>query len=82
MAALTKYFFALDHTNYARWTPVHLYDLANTKVISPDTYDEVSNFFTVSKTRSALSAIGLDQAHEQLNKKTKDIRRELPFLCP
>jgi hypothetical protein len=36
----------------------------------------------VTKTRSKLSAIALDQAHEQQNRKVKDIKGALAFLCP
>ena len=81
LSALTKYFFALDHTNYARWTPVSLFDLENFKEMIPDEYEQLKNFFTVTKTRSKLSAIALDQAHEQNNAKIKDIKGGLAFLC-
>ena len=58
-----------------------LYDLEIFKALSPDDYKELTEFFTVSKTRSRLSAMALDQAHEQNNKKLKDTRGGLAFLC-
>ena len=42
--ALTEFvpwFFALDHTNYARWDPVHLKDTANLS----DRHPEIANEF-------------------------------------
>ena len=44
--ALTEpvpWFFALDHTNYARWIPVHLRDMAELANIHPDVFTEFSN---------------------------------------
>ena len=81
LSALTKYFFALDHVNYSRWTPVSLFDLENFKELSPSEYAQLEKFFTASKTRSKLSAMALDQAHEQNNARIKAVKGALAFLC-
>ena len=73
--ALTKlipWFFALDHTNYARWHPVHIRDM----MALPDKHPTVSEAFregkfVVRKTHHGFSAIPIDQAHEQNNKCVK-----------
>lgn len=80
MAALTPYFFALDHTHYSRWVPVSLYDLENLKHINPEEYGQIEQFFTVSKTRNRYSAMAIDQAHEQNNGRIKNIKGALAFL--
>ena len=58
----------MDHTNYARWIPVHLRDM----VTLPTAYPEVArgfeaSNFTIQKTSQQFSAIPIDQAHEQNN---------------
>ena len=65
---LVPWFYALDHTNYARWIPVHLRDMAELPKKHPDIYREFSaGHFTVQKTKRVFSAIPIDQAHEQNN---------------
>lgn len=66
LTELVPWFCALDHTNYARWTPVHLRDMAELPQTHPDVYREFNNgHFTVQKTKRVFSAIPIDQAHEQ-----------------
>ena len=69
--ALTEFvpwFFALYHTNYARWVPVHLKDMANLSDRHPEIANEFdAGHFTAQKTSRLFSAIALDQAHEQVN---------------
>ena len=36
LTELVPWFFALDHTNYARWIPVHLRDMAELPNRQPD----------------------------------------------
>ena len=68
LTELVPWFFALDHTNYARWIPVHLRDMAELANKHPDVFAEFSNgHFTVQKTKRMFSAIPLAQAHEQDN---------------
>jgi len=73
--ALTKivpWFFALDHTHYARWIPVHLRDMVSLKECHPDVYAEfLKGKFVVKKSKHAFSAIAIDQAHEQNNASVK-----------
>ena len=65
---LIPWFFALDHTNYARWMPVHLHDLGALQKQRPEVYQElVKGAFTVRKSCRSFSAIAIDQAHEQNN---------------
>ena len=58
---LMKWYFTLDHYNYARWLSVHLFDLVCLPYTCPD------GFFTFQKTRSEFSNMALDQVHEQNN---------------
>lgn len=59
--ALTKivpWFFALGHTHYARWIPVHLRDMVALKVAHPDVHKNfLEGKFTVKKTTHSFSAI-------------------------
>ncbi len=68
LTELAPWFHALDHTNYARWIPVHLRDMAELPTKHPEV---AKNFnagnFTVQKTKRVFSTITIDQAHEQNN---------------
>ena len=74
--ALTKIaslFFALDHTNYARWIPVHLRDKVTLKDVHPKVFAEfLKGNFVVKKTAHRFSAIAIDQGHEKDNAAVKD----------
>ena len=69
---LIPLFFALDHINYARWTPIHIRDM---KSLPDSIAKEFQNedHWVLSKTGNKLkfSAIPFDQAHEQENKVVK-----------
>ena len=54
---MLPWFFALNHTNYARWLHIHVRDMRE---------------LTVTKTRRRFSCIAIDQAHEQNNAMVKD----------
>ena len=73
--ALTKlaaWCFSMDHTNYARWLPVHVRDMASLGERHPCVLQEFLNGrFTVQKTKSPFSAMAIDQAHEQNNAHVK-----------
>ncbi|XP_029931656.1 piggyBac transposable element-derived protein 4-like [Myripristis murdjan] len=75
MDALTKlvpWFFALDHTNYARWIPVHLRNMITLKDTHPDALSQfLKGNFVVKKTTHSFSAIAIDQAHKQNNASVK-----------
>ncbi|KAL9954824.1 hypothetical protein ACROYT_G042404 [Oculina patagonica] len=66
---MLPWFFALNHTNYARWLPVHLRDLSELQQIAPDVFAQFVDrgLFTVHKSQRKFSAIAIDQAHEQNN---------------
>ena len=65
---LIPWFFALDHSNYARWLPVHVRDMSTLYDRCADVFYEFQRgAFTAKKTVRPFSAISLDQAHEQLN---------------
>ena len=66
LSELVPYFFALDHTNYARWLPVHLREMALLETNHPDVAQAFKNgHFAVHKTERNFSAIAIDQAREQ-----------------
>lgn len=74
IAALVPWFFALAHSNYARWLSVHIRDMSQLDERTPDVESAFLNGkFVVHKTQIAFSAISLDQAHEQNNKLVKDV---------
>jgi len=64
--ALTKivpWFFALGHTHYARWIPVHLHDMVSLKECHPDVYAQfLKGNFAMKKSKCAFSARAIDQA--------------------
>ena len=64
LEALTTWFFALDHTNYARWVPIHLRDM---KSLPGDVKDDFQRCWVLRKTHNKFSCIPIDQAHEQNN---------------
>lgn len=67
---LTPLFFALDHVNYARWTPLHIRDMKSfPKSIAHEFQSK--GHWVLSKTGNRFSAIPFDQAHEQENKVVK-----------
>jgi len=65
---LLPWFFALDHTHYARWIPVHLRDMLGLHRTHHEVLEEFrAGMFTVQKTKRIFSSIATDQAHEQNN---------------
>ena len=70
--SIVKWYFALDHYNYARWGTVHCFDLMFLEKTCPDLHEEFqSGNFSFLKTNSEYSRIALDQVHEQNNKVIK-----------
>ena len=68
LEALTPWFFALDHINYARWVPIHIRD---TKSLPNAVKDELAKCWVLRKTHSKFSFIPIDQGHEQNNEMVK-----------
>lgn len=65
---LLPYVFALDHTHYSRWLPVHVRDMRNLEKDHPMVHQEfLVGKFVVTKTSRKFSAMALDQCHEQNN---------------
>jgi hypothetical protein len=72
LKALAPWFFALDHTHYARWVPVHIRDMTTLHQRLPHVAKEFDQgSFIVRKTTRPFSAMAIDQAHEQNNKIVK-----------
>ena len=62
--AIAPWMFALNHTHYARWLPVHIGDTAQLHDTHLDVYDQfVQCHFTAHKSAQVLSLIDLDQNH-------------------
>ena len=65
---MLPWLFALNHTNYAHWIPVHLRDMCLLPQISPDVATEFEQgSFTVRKSTRPFSAVAIYHAHEQNN---------------
>ena len=72
LAKLVPWFFALGHTNYARWIPVHLRDMVSLHDKHPGVFAEFrKGNCVVKKTTHVFSGIAIDQAHEQNNASVK-----------
>ena len=68
MEALIPWFFALDHTNYSRWVPIHIRDM---KSLPDHVRSDLIKFCVISKTHNKFSSMPIDQVHEQNNKLVK-----------
>jgi hypothetical protein len=65
---LVPWFFALDHTHYARWISVHIRDMQALPHMHPSIHDAFNEGkFVVRKTKNKFSSIALDHCHEQNN---------------
>ena len=65
---MLPWFFALNHTNYARWLPVHLRDMSALQQTAPGVFLQFEKgLFTVHKSPRRFSAIAIYQAHEENN---------------
>ena len=65
---MLPWFFALNHTNYARWLHVHLRDTSALQQTAPGVFLQFEKgLFTVHKSPRRFSAIAICQAHEQNN---------------
>ena len=60
-------FFALDHTNYARWVPNHARDMKSLPQSIRHEFQE-HHHWVLSKSGNTFSAMLLNQAHEQEKK--------------
>ena len=72
LSKMLPWFFAMNHTNYARWLPVHLRNMRSLDQKVPRVGSELKKgLFTVNKTLKRFSSIAIDQAHEQNNAMVK-----------
>ncbi|KAL8561604.1 hypothetical protein ACOMHN_024839 [Nucella lapillus] len=63
------WFHAMDHTNYARWLPIHVRDMVELAEKHPQVHAEfMKGNFVVQKSARKFSLMAKDQAHEQSNK--------------
>ena len=69
---LVPLFLALDHVNYARWTPIHIRDMKSLPLSIAREFQRQGHW-VLSKTGNTFSAIRFDQAHEQENKVIKSV---------
>ncbi|KAJ8043846.1 hypothetical protein HOLleu_11123 [Holothuria leucospilota] len=73
LKAVTPWFFALDHQNYARWMPIHIRDMESLPPSIRKEFEEHGNW-VVNKTNNRFSAMPIDQAHEQNNEFVEGLR--------
>ena len=66
LKALTPWFFALDHHNYARWIQAHIRDMENLPTHILQEFEEHGHWI-IHKITNRFSAIPIDQAHKQNN---------------
>ena len=65
---LLKWYFIIDHYNYARWFTVQWFDLFTLDTNFPDVFEYFSKgYFSFPKSKREFSRMGLDQVHEQNN---------------
>jgi hypothetical protein len=70
---LTPWFFSLNHTNYARWMPIHVRDMCSLDTSHPDVAREFrTGKFVMAKSQRKFSLIAIDHGHEQNNGTMKE----------
>jgi len=76
LESLTKivpWMFALNHTHYSRWLPVHIRDMTLLSEKQPSIYAEFcAGKFGIHKTCNKFSAMAIDQCHEHNNAVVKE----------
>ena len=73
LSKIVSWMFALYHTHYSRWLPVHIRD----KMLLSEKYPAVlaefcAGKFAVYKTSNKFSTMAIDQCHEQNNAVIKE----------
>ena len=72
---LTKWFFSLNHTHYARCMSFHMKDMCSLDSTHPDVAREFRHDkFVMAKSQRKFSLIAIDHDHEQNNGVIKDLR--------
>ena len=73
VSKIVPWFFGLDHTNSARWLPIHLRDMCRLNDVAPDVASQFKQGrFVVNNTSKNSSSIPIDHAHEQNNALVKE----------
>ena len=73
LSKMLPWFFAMNHSNYARWLPIHLRDMSSLDQMVPLVASEFKReLFTVNKALKRFSSIAINQAHEQNNAMVKE----------
>ena len=68
LTQLAPWLSALDYTNYARYLPVHIWDMIGLESKHPEIANKFkAGKFTIQKIQRLFSAIAIDHAHEQNN---------------
>ena len=66
LSRIMPWFFALNHTHYARWVCVHLNDKLALEEANQEVEKEFEcGSFVVEKTKHKFSSLPIDHAHEQ-----------------
>ena len=72
-----RWFFAMDHCKYGRWSSVHLLDLSNLEFTAPSLYEEFNTgSFSFQKIMCSFPSHAPDQVHEKNNEKIKGLGGE------
>jgi len=73
LCQLIPYMYANNNVNYTRWLPIHLIDMMTLEERHPKIAEAFhAGKFVVHKSDRDLSAMAIDQAHEQENAVIKD----------
>ncbi len=73
LSKIIPWMFALNHTHYSRWLPVHIRDMLSLSEKHPEILEEFrAGKFVVHKTSSKFSAMAIDQCHKQNNATVKE----------
>uniref|UniRef100_A0A1X7TUM9 Uncharacterized protein n=1 Tax=Amphimedon queenslandica TaxID=400682 RepID=A0A1X7TUM9_AMPQE len=70
LKAITPWFFALDHQNYAHWIPIHIRDMESLSSTVIHEFKD-NGLWVIQKTPHRFTAMPIDQAHEQNNELVK-----------
>ena len=69
LSRILPWFFAMGHTNYAKWFQIHFRDTLTPLIKYPNVYEQPMawNFLHCEEDKVCVSAIAIDQAHNQNN---------------
>lgn len=71
-AAMLPWMSIYDHTNYARWGPVHLAEMKCLPLTAPEVYEEfMAGHFVIKRSKNRFNQVPVDQATEWINRMCK-----------